>query len=75
MLEEKPLHITLPIFVELKVMKSDVATKTDTVTAQMKAATLETGYQVDVPTFIKEGDIIKVDTRTGTYVERVVTKK
>ena len=75
MLEDKPLDITLPIFVELKVMKSDIATKTDTVTAQMKSATLETGYQIDVPTFIKEGDVIKVDTRTGTYVERVVTKK
>ena len=75
MLEEKPLDITLPIFVELKVMKSDIATKTDTVTAQLKSATLETGYQIDVPTFIKEGDFIKVDTRTGTYVERVVAKK
>ena len=75
MLEEKPLDITLPIFVELKVVKSDIATKTDTVTAQMKSATLETGYQIDVPTFIKEGDFIKVDTRTGTYVERVVAKK
>jgi elongation factor P len=75
MLEEKPLDITLPIFVELKVTKSDIATKTDTVTAQMKSATLETGYQIDVPTFIKEGDIIKVDTRTGSYVERVVVKK
>jgi elongation factor P len=75
MLEEKPLDITLPIFVELKVTKSDIATKTDTVTAQLKSATLETGYQIDVPTFIKEGDTIKVDTRTGTYVERVVTKK
>lgn len=75
MLEEKPLDITLPIFVELKVIKSDIATKTDTVTAQMKSATVDTGYQIDVPTFIKEGDFIKVDTRTGTYVERVVTKK
>jgi elongation factor P len=75
MMEEKPLDITLPIFVELKVIKSDIATKTDTVTAQMKSATLETGYEIGVPTFIKEDDIIKVDTRTGTYVERVVTKK
>ena len=72
---EKPLDITLPIFVELKVTKSDIATKTDTVTAQLKSATLETGYQIDVPTFIKEGDVIKVDTRSGNYVERVVTKK
>jgi elongation factor P len=41
----------------------------------MKRATLETGLELDVPVFIKEGDTIKVDTRTGTYVERVVTKK
>jgi elongation factor P len=41
----------------------------------MKRATLETGLEIDVPVFIKEGDTIKVDTRTGGYVERVVTKK
>lgn len=75
MLEDKPLDVTLPIFVELEVTDSDIAMKTDTVTAQMKSATLETGYQIDVPTFIKEGDFIKVDTRTGSYVERVTAKK
>jgi elongation factor P len=37
----------------------------------MKAAVLETGYSIDVPTFISSGDIIRVDSRTGTYVERV----
>jgi elongation factor P len=74
-LGDKPLDITLPIFIEVAVTKSDVTTRTDTVTAQMKRATLETGLQLDVPIFIKEGDNIKVDTRTGTYVERVVTKK
>lgn len=74
-LSDKPLDITLPIFIETQVMKSDVTARTDTVTAQMKRATLETGLELDVPVFIKEGDTIKVDTRTGTYVERVVTKK
>jgi elongation factor P len=74
-LGDKPLDITLPIFIEAAVMKSDVTTRTDTVTAQMKRATLETGLEIDVPVFIKEGDTIKVDTRTGGYVERVVTKK
>ncbi len=67
--------LTLPIFIEAIVTKSDIATRMDTVTAQMKRATLETGLEIDVPVFIKEGDTIKVDTRTGTYVERVVTKK
>lgn len=74
-LGDKPLDITLPIFIEAAVTKSDVTTRTDTVTAQLKRATLETGLEIDVPIFIKEGDAIKVDTRTGTYVERVVTKK
>jgi elongation factor P len=74
-LSDRPLDITLPIFIEVVVTKSDIAMRTDTVTAQMKRATLETGLQIDVPVFIKEGDLIKVDTRTGTYVERVTTKK
>jgi elongation factor P len=74
-LGDRPLDITLPIFIEATVTKSDIATRMDTVTAQMKRATLETGLEIDVPVFIKEGDVIKVDTRSGTYVERVVTKK
>jgi elongation factor P len=75
MMGEKPIDITLPTFVELKVIESGVATKTGTITPQTKAATLETGYTISVPAFIKEGDILKIDTRTGTYVERVGTKK
>jgi elongation factor P len=74
-LNEKPLDITLPIFIEAEVVKSSSATRTDTVTAQMKSATLETDLELDVPIFIREGDIIKVDTRTGSYVERVRAKK
>lgn len=74
-LNDRPLDITLPIFIEAVVTRSDIAVRTDTVTAQMKRATLETGLQIDVPVFIKEGDTLKVDTRTGSYVERVVTKK
>ncbi len=75
MLGDKPIDITLPMFVELKVVGSDVATKTGRVSPEMKAAILETGFTIAVPPFVKEGDILKVDTRTGTYVERVVTKK
>jgi len=74
-LGDQPLDITLPIFIEAAVVKTDIAVRTDTVTAQMKRATLETGLEVDVPTFVKEGDVLKIDTRTGNYVERVVTKK
>ncbi len=75
MMDDRPIDITLPTFVELEVVRSTITTKADTITAQNKAAVLETGYTIGVPTFVKEGDILKVDTRTGTYVERVNTKK
>ena len=71
MFGDKPIDITLPTFVELKITGSRSVGKTDTITAQSKASTLETGFIIGVPTFINEGDIIKVDTRTGTYVERI----
>ncbi|MFH1640000.1 MAG: elongation factor P [Chloroflexota bacterium] len=72
--EETPIDMTLPITVELKVVESAMATKTDTVTAQAKMVVLETGYTLGVPTFIKEGDTIKIDTRSGNYIERVGSK-
>jgi len=75
MMGDKSIDITLPTFVELKVVESGVATKTGTITPQTKSAILETGYTIAVPAFVKEGDIIKVDTRTGTYVERISIKK
>jgi len=75
MMDDKPLDIIMPITVELEVVSSEVSTKKETVTGQEKAAVLETGYTIGVPTFVKEGDVIKVDTRTGTYLERVSTRK
>jgi elongation factor P len=75
MMGDRPIDIAPPTFVELKVVESGVATKTGTISPQTKAAVLETGYTIAVPAFVKEGDILKVDTRTGTYVERVGTKK
>ncbi len=75
MMEGKVIDITLPKFVELTVVKSAATTKTDTVTAQNKIVVLETGATIAVPSFVKEGDVIKVDTRTSTYVERVSTKR
>ena len=75
MWNQKPIDITLPNFVEMKVVESAMTTKTDTITAQNKSVVLETGFSIGVPTFIKEGDIIKIDTRSGTYVERITTKK
>jgi elongation factor P len=61
----------LPNFVFLQVAHTEPGLKGDTATGAVKPATLETGYQVQVPLFINQGDVLKVDTRTGDYVERV----
>ncbi len=67
----KPISIDLPNFVELKVTETDPGLKGDTATGGMKKAVMETGLQTNVPLFIKEGEVLKIDTRTGEYVERV----
>lgn len=69
--EGSPIDISLPIFVELEVTKAEPGIKGDTATGATKSATLETGYEIQVPLFIEEGEILKIDTRTGKYVERV----
>jgi elongation factor P len=69
--EEKPIGISLPIFVNLKVVKSDPWVKGDTASGDTKPATLETGYAIQVPPFVEEGELVRIDTRTGEYVERV----
>jgi len=66
----EPITIDLPIFVELKIIKTDPGIKGDTVSGGSKPAVLETGLTVKVPIHLNEGDIIKVDTRTSEYVER-----
>jgi elongation factor P len=67
----QPIGIELPRHVELKVVETEPAFKGDTAAGGSKPAKLETGAVVQVPFFVGEGDIIKVDTRTGTYIERV----
>lgn len=74
MFGDSPLDVSIPTFVELEVVDADVTTRADTVSAQYKAATLDNGAPVNVPTFIKAGDVIRIDTRTGTYVDRVNKK-
>ncbi len=64
------VNIELPITVELAVTETDPGFKGDTATAGSKLAKLETGLTIQVPLFINEGDIVKIDTRTGTYLER-----
>jgi len=65
------VKVNLPNFVELKVTHTEPGVKGDTVSNVEKPATVETGAIVHVPLFVKEGDTLKVDTRTGTYVERI----
>lgn len=66
----KPISLELPNFVNLKVTETDPGLKGDTASGGTKKAVLETGLQVNVPLFIKEGEVLKVDTRSGEYVER-----
>ena len=65
------ISVEIPIFINLKVVETEPGFKGDTATGAMKPAKLETGAQINVPLFINEGDILKVDTRTGEYSERV----
>ena len=63
--------VEAPNFVELTVTETEPGFKGDTATGTTKPATLETGYKINVPLFVNEGDRIRVDTRTGEYMERV----
>jgi elongation factor P len=67
----EPLDIDLPTSVDLLVTQADVAVRGDTATGVTKRVTTETGLQVMVPSFVVEGDVVRVDTRTGAYVTRV----
>ncbi len=67
----RPIAVSLPNFIELKIVKSDPWVKGDTASGSNKPATLETGFELQVPPFIEEGEMIRIDTRTGAYVERV----
>ncbi|HML74914.1 MAG TPA: elongation factor P [Anaerohalosphaeraceae bacterium] len=71
MYQNKPVQISLPTTVDLKVVDTAPEIKGATATNQYKPATLETGLEVSVPPFIKQGEMIRVDTRTGEYVTRV----
>lgn len=67
----KPIGVTLPNAIDLRVVKCDPGARGDTVSGATKPATLETGYTINVPLFINEGDILKIDTRSGEYLTRV----
>lgn len=67
----KPMGVELPIFVELAIVKAEPGVKGDTATGATKPAEMETGALINVPLFLEEGDIVKIDTRSGEYIERV----
>ena len=69
--EDKPLDLSLPNFVDLKIVAAEPWAKGDSVTGNQKPVKLETGYQIQVPSFVEEGDKIRVDTRNGEYLARV----
>jgi len=68
---DQPIGVELPITVDLRIEHTEPGFKGDTATGGTKPATLETGLVVQVPLFVNQGETIRVDTRTGTYLERV----
>ncbi|MBC7190439.1 elongation factor P [Candidatus Aerophobetes bacterium] len=69
--EGKVIGVELPTFVEMKVKKAEPGVKGDTVGSATKTVVVESGYKVQVPLFINEGDVIKIDTRTGEYIGKI----
>ena len=74
LLDDRAVGIELPITVQLKVTQTDPGFKGNTVSNTTKPATLETGHVVQVPLHTNEGDVLKIDTRSGEYMERVSLK-
>lgn len=68
--QDKIIGVELPNTVELTVVQTDPGIRGDTATGGTKPATMDTGYVVKVPLFINEGDVLRIDTRTGDYIER-----
>lgn len=68
---KRPIGIEVPMFVELKIVKSEPGIRGDTATGVTKPATLESGAVIQVPLFVEEGDVVRIDTRTREYITRV----
>lgn len=71
MFEDRPLGVSLPNFVDLVVTQADPWAKGDTVSGNTKPVLVQTGYQIQVPPFVEQGEKIRIDTRTGEYLTRV----
>src|SRR2546422_2973113 len=73
-IDGNPVSVELPNFIELQIVKTDPGIRGDTATGGSKPATLETGAVIQVPLFLNEGDVVKVDTRSGEYLGRGATR-
>ena len=72
-IEDSPVTVELPNFIEIRIAKTAPGIRGDTASGGSKPATLETGAVIQVPLFLNEGDVVKVDTRSGDYLGRVAT--
>lgn len=70
----RPVDVTLPTFVEKKILETDPGARGNTATNVLKPAKINGGFEIQVPLFINQGDIVKIDTRTGEYADRVSKK-
>jgi len=68
---DRPIGVTLPNFIERIILDTEPGARGDTATNVMKPAKVEGGYEIQVPLFVNEGDIIRIDTRNGKYADRV----
>ncbi|MBN1557661.1 MAG: elongation factor P [Lentisphaerae bacterium] len=67
----RPIDVTLPTFVEKTIVRSEPGARGNTATNVLKSAWIEGDYEIQVPLFVEQGDIVRLDTRTGEYVDRV----
>ncbi len=67
----QPIDVTLPIFIEKKIVDTEPGARGDTATNVTKPARLDNGYEIQVPIFVNLGDLVRIDTRTGEYAERI----
>ncbi len=68
---DRPIEVTLPTFVEKEIVETEPGARGDTATNVLKPARIAGGYEIQVPLFVNQGDIVRIDTRTGTYADRV----
>ena len=71
---DQPIEVTLPNFIEREIVHTEPGLRGDTATNVQKPATAEGGYELQVPLFVDQGNVIRIDTRTGKYVDRVGKK-